>query len=158
MGCDWYNFISVSGVGFRVTEEQYLIYKDLMGPDYTGLIFSEGDECKVITYIFICDKETGTYNQIEVPGPYTIDLSDHCTTYTEQKQMVQFFHDKINTMKMRFDLQEGVCSYWSILTTMGVGEFELSVCPDEKYKTNVFPSVEKYREYHGYDDDEWRKR
>jgi hypothetical protein len=152
MGCDWYKFKTVSGVGFRVTEEQYLVYKELLGPVYTGLLFSEWHYEGVTTYVFIYDKDTTSYNQIEVPGPYTIDFSDHCTEYTEQKKLVKFFQDKINIMKIKFDLDDEVCSYWSISTTMGVGEFELTICPEVNYG-RAFSSVKEYREYYGYDVD-----
>lgn len=153
MGCDWYTFISVSGVGFRITEKQYQIYKNQLGYEYGALIFGECyDENTVETHIFIYDKETLTHNQIGVPGPYEIECSDNCTEYTEQKHMKKFFQDQIAAMEARFGFHDDQCSYWLLLTTMYIGEFEAFIYKEEKYHTTTFSSVKEYREYGGYDE------
>ena len=154
MGCDWYNFVSVSGVGFTVSGDQYESFKNLLGSEYGGFIYGEPtrDENTVQTYLFIYDKETVTYDEISTPGPYEIRTEDNATQIQEHKHMAKFFHDKIMIMKEHFDLQDGMCSYWSLLTTIRIGEFELYLRKDDY--SHAFSSVTEYCEYHGFSEEE----
>lgn len=152
MGCDWYTFHSVTCVGFIVTKEQYQVYKHMLGEKYGCFIYSEPNGENITTYIFIYDKETIIYNTISVPGPYDIDNSDNSTEIFEQTHMVKFFQNQIDQMRSHFDPHEETCTYWSVLTTLGIGEFELSLFKDDKY-AHTFTSIDDYCEYHGYHQD-----
>jgi hypothetical protein len=153
MGCDWYNFISISGVGFTISHDQYEIYKNCLGPAYGCFIYSDPKCDYVRTQLFIYDKETITYDETSVPGPYEIDREDNSTQIVNHAHMVKFFNDSIDAMKTHFDLQDDRCSYWSLLTTIRIGEFEPYILKEDGY-TRVFSSVDEYRDYHGFSEEE----
>jgi hypothetical protein len=147
MGCDWYRIKHISAVGFFVpfdTKEYEKSLETLMSNENYGCILCPDTEDgeKLILRLFIYDKRTLFRTNLSIPGPYEITLSDHYTVIQEHN--TKGYSDEIENMSLDFNKK---CSYWNLLTTMGVGHF----FKDSKdIDINFFKTIKEYKEHFGY--------
>ena len=136
MGSDWYKINTVSAIGFFIDPKKFnkSMLDDLYGAFFTSII----SQSKVDTKYFVYDKRTVSLNNIEIIGPYEIEIDCHVTEITQQKHLDKFYNLEIQNMKNVFNTE---CCYFSIITTMGLPDY------------NEFNSVKEYKGYYGYDEE-----
>lgn len=147
MGCDWYKIKQISAVGFFVSldpKEYQKWIETLLSNDNYGCILCSNTEDgeNLIIRLFIYDKRTLFRTSLSIPGPYDIELCDHQTQIEEYN--TKGYSDEIQNMSLDFYHK---CSYWNLLTTMGVGHFFKD---DKDIDIKFFKSIEEYKEYFGY--------
>lgn len=147
MGCDWYKIKQISAVGFFVPfdPKEYEKWIETLKSyaNYGCIICADTEDGENLNLrLFIYDKTTLFRTKIMIPGPYDIQLSDHHTLIQEYN--TKGYSDEIQNMSLDFDHP---CSYWNLLTTMGVGHF---LKEDKDIDINFFKSIEEYKEYFGY--------
>ena len=155
MGCDWYTFRSIVGVGFVVSEKKWPEYEKMMSDEYGALIYTEviDENESFSSSIFIYDKKTAMYSNITVPGPYEISKADHSTEIVKNQKMTSLLKDKVTQMCQKFNVESEVISYCLLQTSMGIGEFNQTLLG----KNQQFESIKNYREYYGYEYDEYEE-
>jgi hypothetical protein len=138
MGCDWYNIQYLSGLGYFTTN-----LPSTFSSTYPTLVLTDTTDGETLqNFYFIYDPNTLFYHKLQIPGPYEITLSEHVTKRQEVSSYVKVFRQEIQVMESIF---QHPISYWSIQTTMGVGELTTNNSPFQS-----FSSVESYDKYHGY--------
>lgn len=158
MGRDYYKCITITCVGFTTTEEQYPTYMHLIGDQYSCFIYGDWDIYGkiIIPYLFIYDKSTLIYNSLEIPGPMCLYNKDLSTAISQQSQITGLFRSQIDSMKSMFTLPDGMCSCWSITSTIGIGEFQPYIQRLGRYESDtcICTSVLDYIQRHGYNSPE----
>jgi hypothetical protein len=147
MGCEWYSIKQISAVGFFIQclQKEYDELIEILTSDdnYGCIIFGDTEDGEeVIIQLFIFDKKTLFRTKLSLPGPYEINLCNHQTLLQEYN--TKGYLDKIETMSLNFDKK---CSYWNLLTTMGVGHF---LKPEKSIDINFFKTIQEYKEHFGY--------
>lgn len=147
MGCNWYQIKQISAVGFFVPYEsnEYEKYLEMLfsNENYGCIVCGDTEDGENIIFrLFIYDKRTLFRTKISIPGPYEIELSCHHTSIEEYN--TKGYLNEIENMSLEFYKK---CSYWNLLTTMGVGHF---LKEDKDININFFKSIEEYKEYFGY--------
>lgn len=149
MGCDWYSIIQINAIGFIKPVKNDLDLKDILNQikdqNVEILIFSKLENGKISNFVFICEPKSLIVNELSVPGPYEIALSDHSTKIRNEKSYSSIFEKELKNFDQIF-LNEGSNHYYySILTSMGVGIIGKS------QQLKSFKSISDYNDYHGYE-------
>lgn len=145
MGCNWYVIKQISAVGFFIPclQKEYDEFIELLNDNYGCIICGDTEDGEeVIIRLFIYDKKTLFRTKISLPGPYEINLCDHQTLLQEYN--TKGYLNEIENMSLEFHKK---CSYWNLLTTMGVGHF---LKDDKDIDINFFKTIQEYKEYFGY--------
>jgi hypothetical protein len=147
MGCDWYNIKQISAVGFFVSYDPKIVpewLETLLENENYGCILCVNTEDgeTILFKLFIYDKRTLFRTKLQLPGPYSIELSDHHTSINEIN--VKVFQNEIENMYLDFDQK---CSYWNLLTTMGIGHF---LKEGKEIDINFYKTIIEFKEYYGY--------
>ncbi len=145
MGCDWYSLKQISAVGFSIPclPKEYDEFMDKLDENYECIIYGDTEDGEeLILRLFIYDKNTLFRTKLTFPGPYTIDFCNHQTLLQEFN--TNGFLNEIENMSSYFSRK---CTYWNLLTTMGLGHF---LKEDKNVDIKFFKTIQEYKEYFGY--------
>lgn len=164
MGCDWYTIRVFQGLGYIITDLPYFRtdYEDnekiksleeeleKLGSDYGCIIFSDSDDGeKVVNHLFVYDRRTVVWKSITLPGPYEITLNEHNTLWKKEGVLTQKYEKECLEMLEKVNVLKAV-GYYSILTTMGIGELNYNSTQEKDETLKRFKTINSYNQYYGY--------
>jgi hypothetical protein len=147
---DIYTITQINGVGFIVQEKEWEDYQKYFCPEtYEAFFICDKEETQEMGYlfyqIFVCEKTSLIFNEMYLSKPEDIYL---LRNETSVRAMIHpYFEPLIDKTINRFQLNEyKECSYWSLLTSFGVGRFRTHSNFERKQFSN-FDDFRKYFEY-----------